>query len=189
MDELNLAFVDAICDDDFPRMEYFYNLGADIHHRNPGADETPLHFAVCRKDTQFAKWLIKQGADVNARALWEMTPMHWTVRLGHIEMVKVLLEAGADPHPQSDRGITPYWYLNKEQSDCKIPEERRKEIQALLKNPPITQIIHGKGPIVFGADPPEKVLTSVERKEKEKAKTKTAKNPAERGKNPAERTV
>jgi hypothetical protein len=60
MDELNLAFLDALCDDDLERMEYFLALGADVNHRNIGAAETPLHFAVCREDTKFAKWLIAQ---------------------------------------------------------------------------------------------------------------------------------
>ncbi len=120
MDELNLAFLDALCDDDLERMEYFYALGADVNHRNIGANETPLHFAVCREDTKFAKWLIAKGADVNAEACHKMTPLHWAARLGQVEMVQVLVEAGCTLHPKSDRGIIPYWYTNKEQYDCKV---------------------------------------------------------------------
>ena len=80
MDELNLNFLDALCEDDLARMELFYELGADVNHQNPGAMESPLHFAVCRNDITSAKWLIEHGANVNARACREMTPMHWAVR-------------------------------------------------------------------------------------------------------------
>jgi ankyrin repeat protein len=115
MDELNLSFLDALCDEDLDRMEYYYSLGADVNHHNPGALETPLHFAVCRDGITLAKWLIERGADVNARACREMTPMHWAVKLGQLDMVKLLLEAGAEPHPQNERGVVPYWYTNREQ--------------------------------------------------------------------------
>jgi ankyrin repeat protein len=181
MDELNLAFLDALCDDNLERMEYFYALGADVNHRNIGAAETPLHFAVCREDTKFAQWLIDHGANVNAEACHKMTPLHWAARLGQVEMVEVLVMAGCEMHPKSDRGILPYWYTNKEQYDCKVPEERRKAIQALLPNCPLTQIITGRGPIIFGRDDPDKMAREIrERDVREKNKTRVAKNAAER---------
>ena len=181
MGELNLAFLDALCDEDLERMEYYHALGADLNHRNPGAAETPLHFAVCREDTVYAKWLIARGADVNAEACHKMTPLHWAARLGQVEMVELLVEAGCILHPKSDRGIIPYWYTNKEQCDCKVPEDRRKAIQALLPGAPITQILTGRGPIVFGRDDPDKLAREKREHElQEKNKTRTAKNAAER---------
>lgn len=181
MDELNLAFLDALCDDNLEQMEFFYSLGADVNHRNSGSDESPLHFAVCREDVKFAKWLIAHGANVNAEACHKMTPLHWAARLGQVDVVKVLVDAGANLHPRSDRNIVPYWYTNKEQLDCKVPEEKRKAIQALLPGAPLTQILTGRGPIVFGRDDLEKLAREKrEREIQEKNASRTAKNPAER---------
>jgi hypothetical protein len=66
-------------------------------------------------------------------------------------------------------------------SDCIVAKEVREEIQKLLVNPPITQVLHNRGPIVFGSDDLKKMER--ERKEKErreKDKLRVPKNAAER---------
>jgi hypothetical protein len=62
-----------------------------------------------------------------------------------------------------------------------VAKEIREEIQKLLVNPPITQILYNRGPIVFGADDLKKIER--ERKEKERRerdKARVPKNAAER---------
>lgn len=151
---LDMALLDCLANDDLEGMQNLIMEGANINYRNPKASETLLHFAVCREDDGIAKWLIEQGANVNAVAHHRMTPLHYAARLGNVQMVRLLINAGAEPHPKNEYNVVPYWYTNREHIDCIVPEAQRREIQALLPNPPLTQILHNGGPIVFGADDP-----------------------------------
>ena len=55
-----------------------------------------------------AKYLLEQGADVNALGGdLVATPLHWAVRPGHVSMVRTLVEAGADLELSDRQGFTP----------------------------------------------------------------------------------
>merc|ERR1711959_131805 len=58
--------------------------------------DTPLIRAAHNGHYQMVKFLIEQGADVNALDMGESTALHWSAMRGHVEIVKYLLEAGSD---------------------------------------------------------------------------------------------
>jgi ankyrin repeat protein len=58
-----------------------------------------LHYATKRHDVTAVKWLLAQGADLNARwTHWdaEVTPLHLAAWAGDLEIARLLVEAGAD---------------------------------------------------------------------------------------------
>jgi ankyrin repeat protein len=70
-------------------------------------DVTPLHFAVCSETASTTKWLISNGADINATIGTKgITPLHIAFRLGRLETSLALVEAGAGFSVDSS-GTTP----------------------------------------------------------------------------------
>ena len=68
---------------------------------------SPLHEAVGYADfPETARWLIEQGADVNARDNIGRTPLQWAAEYGRAESVRLLMGAGADPTMQDSTGKT-----------------------------------------------------------------------------------
>ncbi|MFO0897751.1 MAG: ankyrin repeat domain-containing protein [Pirellulales bacterium] len=66
-----------------------------------GGQRTPLHYAAANGQLEVARWLIEQGADVNAEAgRYEnehgSTALHAAVRRGDVSAARLLLEAGAN---------------------------------------------------------------------------------------------
>lgn len=56
----------------------------------------PLHCAICENLTSMAKYLIDNGADVNARFKPEkLTPLHMAAEANNLELVQYLVEHGA----------------------------------------------------------------------------------------------
>ncbi len=66
--------------------------GASVN--NPG-HWTPLHYAAASDNTEMVNYLIKRGADINARTLRGITPLYMAARDGTLDTVKALLNAGA----------------------------------------------------------------------------------------------
>lgn len=84
-----------------------------VHSRINGKnDERPLHWACLYGDPEVVKFLIINGAQVNARDAQGMTPLHWAAWQGQIEAAKVLVSFGAElnvinntKHSPLDRAI------------------------------------------------------------------------------------
>ena len=75
----------------------------------PASGATPLHMAVLADQQEVARFLIGQGANVNAPAQDEYggTPLHWAAVLGRMEMAKQLIDAGANVNVRDKNGYTP----------------------------------------------------------------------------------
>jgi len=58
-------------------------------------NRTPLYVACERSDVEPAKVLIRNGADVNARASHGITPLDWAISWTRRRLVPILLRAGA----------------------------------------------------------------------------------------------
>ena len=66
-----------------------------------------LFEAVVKRDVAKVRSLLKDGANVNARAMGGLTPLHVAAWEGYFEIVKLLLENGADPEIRNKDGRTP----------------------------------------------------------------------------------
>jgi len=74
----------------------------------PGSGATPLHMAVLFDQQEVARFLIDQGANVDAPAQDEHggTPLHWAAVFGRVEMATQLIDAGANVNI-TDKNGTP----------------------------------------------------------------------------------
>jgi ankyrin repeat protein len=78
--------------------------------RSRSADGFPvLGLAIFFGHGELARWLIDQGADVNAPATnaMKVAPVHAAAAMGDRETMRVLLERGADPNAQQQVDYTP----------------------------------------------------------------------------------
>jgi hypothetical protein len=77
----------------------------EINAYNSGLDkETALHYY--NVPDELARWLVAQGADINARDHYERTPLYRQATIGS-KSVNVLLELGADIQAKGYDGDTP----------------------------------------------------------------------------------
>ena len=68
---------------------------------------TPLHQAVLQKSASDIVWLLKSGANIDAKAWNSDTPLHVAVLARHLPTVELLLAAGADPNIENAYGTCP----------------------------------------------------------------------------------
>ena len=68
---------------------------------------TALHDAVLRHDLDIIAWLLKHGADVEAKDQYGSTPLHWAAQEGHMATAELLLKRGADITAKDKHGSTP----------------------------------------------------------------------------------
>ena len=62
--------------------------------------QTPLHSAVLGGHDKTIRWLVENGADINANDYGKRSPLYYATDLGNENTVRVLLELGATiPHP------------------------------------------------------------------------------------------
>ena len=104
--------------------------GANVNIRTKNG-QTPLHWAVNRNDHRgdkaLVEFLLKHGADVNAKANrtsvdWEgWSPFHVACRNGNKTIVEMLLSKGANVNAKTDKGYTPL-SLAKEKGHKEVVE-------------------------------------------------------------------
>lgn len=84
-----------------------WKTAARLAHDNPGLlAGGALHLLAKRNDVTAVRWLVSNGADVNARAEFfgsSVTPLHMAAGSGSVDIVRLLLDAGADPHMLDSR--------------------------------------------------------------------------------------
>ena len=68
---------------------------------------THLHIAARMNDSNSARWLIANGADVNAKDEDDDTPLHYAARQNATETAALLLKNGADVNVKAKYGWTP----------------------------------------------------------------------------------
>lgn len=66
---------------------------------------TPLHYACSGPDNGVAKWLISQGADIEARAPNGTTPLMMAAGYGALDLTPLLIKAGAQLTPRNAQGM------------------------------------------------------------------------------------
>ena len=68
--------------------------------------KTALHAAAASGSIGFVQYLIKRGAEVNARDASGSTPLHEAARAGEADCAQALIAAGADVNAQDSTGST-----------------------------------------------------------------------------------
>ena len=78
----------------------------------------PLLYAAYNGHTAVVEYLLKRGADINAKTENGLTALFFAARFGHIEIIKVLLKNEADPTVVSENMETAVdWALKSENTD------------------------------------------------------------------------
>ena len=72
---------------------------------------TPLQWAIHSGNSEIAKKMIENGADVNGTGGNGETPLHYAVSRGMIELASYLLENGADVNSKNIDGRTPLHHV------------------------------------------------------------------------------
>ncbi len=100
-------------------IDILLKYGADMNIGNIKTGDTPLHhiashspdWGVYNNPSQVADYLIKKGADVNAKNKQGITPLHLAALYQHAEVLKTLLVKGADPKLADNSGQTAFDYV------------------------------------------------------------------------------
>jgi ankyrin repeat protein len=107
--------VAALCRNDYLAAELLLELGGRVNVRDM-RKQTALHITLDRHDKVAigaVQFLLKHGADVNAKRddLW--TPLHVALYAGKLKAVRILLEHDADVNARNDDGRTPLHLLSR----------------------------------------------------------------------------
>jgi ankyrin repeat protein len=97
-----LSFAQATIDGNLRRMRLLHFAGADINAR--GQSVRPLFLAAGEEKLEVVRYLLDEGADVNARENWGSTALIEAASYGHIDIIKELLLRGADINAISEQG-------------------------------------------------------------------------------------
>ena len=138
--DFNEGLVVAALDGHLNVIKYCLSKGADINHQEPITVESmdvietmsntaimECNFTVGFEDDDDTKkrkiqtidYLLKNGADVNAKGRFGNTALHFAANDYNLEIIKLLLDAGADKKAKNDNGKTPITYADKEYKKAK----------------------------------------------------------------------
>lgn len=78
-----------------------------VYRQLDGNASTLLHQWIQNNLTDFSRYALSQGADINASDNTDMTPLHHAIGLEKTQALELLLEQGADPQRENGDGQTP----------------------------------------------------------------------------------
>lgn len=81
--------------------------GTNLDANSPSRGGTPLQLAAFYGHTEVARFLVKNGANLEVRDRNGSTPLLVASFFGHPDIVKLLLDSGADVNAQNNNGRTP----------------------------------------------------------------------------------
>ena len=109
-----------------PATQALVKRGAAVNR----AGWTPLHYACSGPDNGVAEFLIKQGAELNARSENGTTPLMMAARYGSGDLVPLLLKAGAEPRAANEQELTAADFAQRSGRDRMAADLRRAMAQA-----------------------------------------------------------
>ena len=88
-------------------------LGAHVNAKEPDDLATALHYACERShdNVKCVETLLENGADIGARAKYDVSVLHFAVESCYLNIVKKLLSIGFDPNCVNDGLHTPLHYI------------------------------------------------------------------------------
>jgi ankyrin repeat protein len=96
------SFAQATMDGNLSRVRWFHFAGAKVNAR--GDCCMPLFLAAGQGNIEVVRYLLDEGADINAREKLGHTALAEAAYYGHIDVVNELLLRGADINTISDDG-------------------------------------------------------------------------------------
>ncbi|KAH9172799.1 ankyrin repeat-containing domain protein [Lactarius sanguifluus] len=115
--------------------ELLFRHGANVGAQGTGG-RTLLHTAIQAPSNLAVgavQFLLKHGADINAREMDLSTPLHLAAAQGHFEVAQMLLQRGADANSRNADGETPLHMVPKP-TFPRGEGNRAKLVQLLLEN-------------------------------------------------------
>lgn len=91
---------------DIDALEAHRKAGTSLNSLEPEVGVTPLTVAAGSDELDTVRWLLANGADVNARGGDGGSSLLAAAFLGRAEAVRILLDAGADAGARNDNGMT-----------------------------------------------------------------------------------
>jgi len=88
-------------------------MGLDIRAENIHWYATALHYAAQKDNLPVARFLVENGADVDARTKSDSTPLHWAASNGKIDVAHYLIKNGAMIDARDYAKETPLHYAIK----------------------------------------------------------------------------
>ncbi len=95
----NILFAAAILGDIDFFHTYFFTYGKKSYYlelKSGGYLQTPLMPAVMYGHEDLVRYLLDQGANINAKDLNGLTPLIWSVKTGNLSMMQLLVSRGSD---------------------------------------------------------------------------------------------
>ena len=92
---------------DLPAMKRYIAEGADVNAPDENLNIPPLAWSALHGQTEAARLLIENGADVNIKDDDGSTPLHGAAVFGRADVAKLLIENGANLQIHNDDGGTP----------------------------------------------------------------------------------
>lgn len=103
---LNESLVDAALDGQLEKVKTALSQGAELELRFGPRQQTPLMLALYRDHNEVVKFLVEQGADVNAHNSHGQTPVIMAAIGGQQALLQLFLERGAQLEAREELGNT-----------------------------------------------------------------------------------
>ncbi len=81
-----------------------------LAHIKNDKNQTPLHYAMDQENPDIVKFLVKEGANINAQDFLGRTPLHYVIKGNDLEKAKLLIAHGAVINVKDNDGQTPLHY-------------------------------------------------------------------------------
>ena len=137
LEEVHLCYFTELLDAQLEK------TGRDVNQRHGELNETALHIAAQKGLLEAAKWLIVQGADLEATDIGGRTPLYEAAFGDYVDVASLLIDRGAKVDAKNTYGETP---LHRSASWNSLKVARLLINKGADKN---AENIHGDKPIDY----------------------------------------